>query len=214
MGFPVPKISTTLSLTFPDSSGLTALTPTWKVVLLGDDDNLQVAAQATEWASGPSINSSQHSCSYFYARFILITYEPAKTGPSFFHISSKYASLFCRSFFHVSSKYASLCFWRVPRFNCFLDFSLLFNIVTPFPFVPLIAFVWHLFRSLKIIIIIGHIVAFDDILLIFGSVRRNVFFSLWSLMKNSGILFIYLFVFFVLGFFFEKKKTFWDGFFF
>jgi hypothetical protein len=48
MGFPVPKISTTLSLTFPDSSGLTALTPTWKVVLLGDDDNLQVAAQATE----------------------------------------------------------------------------------------------------------------------------------------------------------------------
>jgi hypothetical protein len=39
---------------FVDSSWPAALTPTWKVILLGDDDNFQVATQATERASDPA----------------------------------------------------------------------------------------------------------------------------------------------------------------
>lgn len=56
----------------------------------GDDDNLQVAAQTTKWASGPSSSISQQSCSYFWADlFDYIRTSQPEQAPHSFILSSK-----------------------------------------------------------------------------------------------------------------------------
>jgi hypothetical protein len=127
---PIPKnINNPQPHIFLDSSGLAAVTPTWKVIFARKMMTIcKLQHRPQNEHSGPSI--SQQSCSYFYMQIYLITYEPAsrpEQAPHSFILSSKimHPSL-CRQFFHVSSKYAYPFAFDVSDFNCFLGFSLLF----------------------------------------------------------------------------------------